>query len=248
MKRFNLTEGGNLLRFHQTLKKPYFESPKGEFIREVSCDEFDYLCQNGILCESWDERLEIEPEFLPTWHFLKSVNVLDDFSDYQSETSCNGGNYSFIHFHDWFVAKYPDGKWKFAFIERYSTSSEFSYDELAGKFQSDLGEIYLSNVEGDFTYQTQIGRVWDEKNECFYSSIPEVVEKIGTISDFHYLWTEFYHYLPSEFNEDDVEKHYPALSLTDKKEIVSKLMEFGCDLREGMKRIPRRGFVKNNRR
>lgn len=66
MKQFILTENGNLLRFHGTLKRPYFESPTGEFLRECSWEEFNHLSSHGILCESWDERLELEPEFLPT--------------------------------------------------------------------------------------------------------------------------------------------------------------------------------------
>lgn len=243
-----LTEGGNLLRFHETLKKPYFQSPRGEFLRECSNDEFDWLCREGVLVETWDARFEDEPKEFPAWHFLKSVRVMDDFTDYQAGTSSNVGNYSFNHFHDWYVAKYPDGKWKFSFVENYSTSAEFNFDELAGKFQSDLGEIYLSNCRSQDSYRTQIGRIWDEESECWTYSVPEVVEKIGTISDFNHLWNEFYHYLPSKIGMHEEEKHYPALSLTDRKEIVSILKELGCDLRQEFKQILNRSWVKNNRR
>lgn len=227
MKRMILTENGNLLRFHGTLKKGYFQSPRGEFLRECSNDEFDWLCKEGIDIEVNDSRFDDEPSEFPVWHFLKSVTICDDFYNFRSETSSNGGNYSFTTIHDWFVAKYPDGKWKFAFVERYSTSADFSYDELAGKFQSDLGEIYLSNVEGNFRYQTQIGRVWDEDNQCWFSSIPEEVEKIGAISDFETLWSETYQYIPSKFEDDEYEVEFPALSLTDKKEIILKMRSLG---------------------
>lgn len=227
MKQFILTEGGNLLRFHEVLNKPYFETPSGEFIRECSNNEFDHLCKLGILCESNDQRLEIEPKFFPLWHFIRSELVVADYSNYRPETSSNGGNYSFHVYHDWFCAKFPNGQWKFCFIERQSTSAEFSFDELSGAFQSDLGEIYLSNVEDNISYRTQIGRVWDDENECWYSSIPEVVEKIGTMAKFEQLWNEMYHYIPLSWDENDSEMLFPALKLKDKKEIISKLRQLG---------------------
>lgn len=230
MKSFILTEGGNLLRFHETLKKPYFESPSGEFLRECSNDEFEHLCKLGIRCESCDERLEIEPKFLPTWHFIRSELVVADYSGYRPETSNNGGNYSFYIYHDWFAAKFPNEIWNFCYVERHSTSAEFEFDELTGKFQSDLGAIYLSNVQDNISYRTQIGRYWDEENECWYSSIPEVIEKFAIQATFKELWNETYHYIPLSWDENDSEMlfpAFPALKLKDKKEIISRLREIG---------------------
>lgn len=225
MEKCFLTNGGNLLRFHSS-NKFYFQKPNGEFVREVSNSEVEFLCQN---CLEVDVHFPNEhPEFLPTWHFIKSVCVVDDYSNFRAETSCNGGNYSFYTYHDWFVAKYPDGSWKFAFVERHSTSADFSYDELAGSFQNDLGYLYLSNVaDNKGQYQSQAGIEWVD-GEKFYTSL-EVLEKIATMSIFGHMWNEVYEYIPSRWGEEDEGYTSSALSFSDKKEIISHLKELGVE-------------------
>lgn len=223
MEKAFLTNGGNLLRFHPT-QKFYFQKPNGEFIREVSNSEAEFLCQN---CLEVDVHFPNEhPEFLPTWHFIKSVQVVEDNSNYRWDTCNNGGNYSFQTYHDWFVAKYPDGEWKFAFVENHYTSAEFSYDELVGSFQSDIGNLYLSNVaDNKGQYQSQAGIEWVNEEKFYTSS--EVLEKIGTIAYFSDLWNEVYEYIPSCWDEDDESYTSSVLSFTNKKEIISFLKEMG---------------------
>lgn len=222
MEKMFLTNGGNLLRFHPTFDKAYFQKPSGEFIREVYDSEAEYLRQNCLEIECSVEH----PKFLPTWHFIKSVLVVQDNSNYRWETCCNGGNYSFQTYHDWYVAKYPDGSWKFAFVERYSTSAEFEYDELAGNFQSDLGTLYLKNAcEPCPSYSSQRGIEWRDEQE-FYSS-EEVVEKIGQVASFFDLWNEQYEYIPSRWDDEDEAEIVIGLSFSLKKEIITRLKELG---------------------
>lgn len=225
MEKMFLTNGGNLLRFHPT-NKFYFQKPNGEFIREVSNSEAEFLCQN---CLEVDVHFPHEhPEFLPTWHFVRSILLIDDYSNYRAGTSCNGGDYAFHTHHDWYVSKYPDGSWKFAFVECFSTSAEFSYDELAGSFQSDLGYLCLSNGVDCPSYSSQAGidRIDGEK----VYGVEEVLEKIGTMSCFEDMWNEVYEYIPSRWEDEDEDySTKPSLSFQGKKEIITCLKELGIE-------------------
>lgn len=233
MEKAFLTNGGNLLRHFETsligtngvgAKRFYFQKPNGEFIREVSDSEAEYLCQN---CLEVQVTLPPEiPEFLPTWYFVKSIQVIQDDSNWKPETCRNGGNYSSHTYHDWYVAQYPDGKWKFAFVERHTTSADFAYDEIKGEFQQDLGTLYLSNTENQNFYQSQAGIEWKD-GEKFYTS-SEVLEKIANMSSFSDLWNEMFEYIPSKWDEDE-EFVKKALSFSDKKRIITLLKELGVE-------------------
>lgn len=242
MEKCFLTNGGNLLRFHPT-QKFYFQKPNGEFIREVSDSEAEFLSQN---CLEVDIHHPNEhPEFLPTWHFIKSVLVVEDDSNYRWETSSNGGDYSFQTYHDWYVAKYPNGEWKFAFVERHSTSAEFSYDELTGNFQSCLGCLNISNIMGEpVSYQCQQAKWWDREEVRYYNE--EVLEKIASMSSFEHLWNEMFEYIPSRWDEnEDKTQSEKALSFSEKKEILIFLKGLGVTKN---KKTSRRTQRKNVRR
>lgn len=230
MEKCFLTNGGNFLRSFETAligtngvgaKRFYFQKPNGEFIREVSDSEAEYLLEN---CLEVDVRFPpAQPNFLPSWHFIKSVQVIQDNSNYRWETCRNGGDYSFQTYHDWYVAKYPRGIWKFCFVERYSTSAEFEFDELDGSFQQGLGCLTLSNVErGELYYQSLLGIEWKNEEKHYTSS--EVLEKIANMSSFSDLWNEMFKYIPSRWDEEEgfVKK---ALSFSDKKEILARMKE-----------------------
>lgn len=211
MEKMFLTNGGNLLRFHSD--KYYFQKPNGEFIREVSNSEAEYLIE---VCHNISLQQELpHPEFLPTWDFLKSIRVMDDYSNYRAETSCNGGDYSFHTYHDWYAAKYPDGSWKYAFVKRHTTSAEFSYTELGGYFESHPGYCYITNVKDNVKYTMG----------C--ASHDDVLERIATMSSFEDMWDEQYEFIPSRWDEEDEGYEEKALSFTDKKEIITRLKELG---------------------
>lgn len=226
MEKAFLTNGGNLLRFDPTGRR-YFQKPNGEFIREVSDSEGDFLSQHCLeISISFPPE---HPDFLPTWHFIKSILVVEDNSNYKWETSRNGGNYSFQTYHDWYVAKYPNGEWKFAYVESNYTSAEISYDELTGSFQSDLGYLYLSNAaDNKNQYQSQAGIEWINGEKIY--GVDEVLEKIATMSCFEDMWNEVYFHIPCKWDEEeytDPANQCSALSFTDKKEIFLLLKGLG---------------------
>lgn len=200
-----------MLCHHPTFDKAYFKKPSGEFIREVSDSEAEFLCQNCLEIECSVEH----PKFLPTWYFIKSVRVLDDYFSWKPGTSDNGGDYSFHTFRDWYVAKYPNGEWKFAYVERHSSSAEFSFDELAGRFQPNLETLTLLNTEEQSFYWAQSPSV-----------IEEILEKIAFFASFSDLWNEEYEYIPPYWEkEEGFVKN--ALSFSDKKEVITRLKEVG---------------------
>lgn len=247
-----LTKSGNIL-VACTNGKYCFLNPSLEFIREVSQSEGEYLSD---MCLEIEFNVQIHSQVtkyllgleFPTWHFIKSILVVEDYSNYKWETCNNGGNYSFQTYHDWYVAKYPDGKWKFAFVERHTTSAEFSYDELAGSFQNDLGCLNISNIMGEpMSYQCQQAKWWDGEEVHYYSE--EVLEKIAIVSSFEGMWNEMYYYIPSKWDEEeytDPANQCSALSFTNKKEIISRLKKLGVTRQD--KKPSVRGGRKGGRR
>lgn len=242
-----LTNGGNLLRFHPEFNKWYFQKPNGEFIREVSGREGEFLSQQCLKVEIKGDL--VHPEFLPIWIFIKSIQVTQDNSNYRWETCNNGGNYYFQVYHDWYVAQYPDGTWKFCYVETHYTSAEFSYDELQGRFQQDMGNLFLSNVQDGRCYYSQAGIEWVEGEKEYSSN--ETLEKVGEMSTFEQMWKEQFCYYPSKFEDDNYEsepEYSPALTISDKKEIVRMLKNLDVDLRQGYRRHKKIGLRKSNRR
>lgn len=211
-----------------------FYTNTGEFLRQCSNDEFNHLINEVGL-----PRINFEPtggsqsfqifnqaseelamklgDNMPVWTFLTSILVKDDMSNYKSETCNNGGNYSFHTYHDWYVAQYPDGKWRFMVVTLHSTSAEFSYDELNGSFQTGLNELVAINCIDSQSWTTQTGG----KDQY------EVLEKIGEFAGFSDMWDEMYHYIPSKYDMYEIEKRQPALSISNKKKILTKLFELG---------------------
>lgn len=236
MKYF-LTENGNIL---VVADRPFFINPKQEFLREVSLSECEFL--QTVCMEIEPKGITINlPEFYPQWLPLKSIKMVDDYSRYKPETSCNGGDYSFHEYFDWYVAQFPNGEWKFGFVHRHVTSSEFSYDELTGTFQNDLGYINLTNTNTGESYRTQTFE-WDDEGNRLYSQ-DEVFEKIGNVSDFSHLWQ-------SEYGCDDgiSEISEPALTISEKKEIIITLKNLGMTIPPRKFKTPRRSRGGGNRR
>ena len=242
MEKMILTDGGNLLR-HCDLGW-YFQKPNGEFLREVSNDEAKFLSEVGHEID-FHSPVEHPAEF-PVWKFITSVRMCNDYSNYKAETSCNGGNYSFVRFEDWYVGK-VSGKTVFRYVSRHTTSAEFSYDELDGRFQQDLGAIHVINADIPERYITQC-QYWDQELQENVYDVYEVLEKISEIGTFEQLWNSTCVDIPSKYEPEEDEQEYPALSLTDKKRIVHKLNDFGMNIREGYYRSknPHKGWIKSS--
>lgn len=127
-----LTSNGNLLTKHG--KTISFHKPNGDFLRLVTEDEFEYLSEECTQIELLTTLFEWETPML--WKYLWSSKI-NDYSRWKAETSNNGGDYSF-HTEVKFYARKTRNGWQFVAVSLYSTSAEFSYDELAGRFESDV--------------------------------------------------------------------------------------------------------------
>lgn len=228
-----LTKNGNIL-LSEGRRHAFFTS-SGEFIREVSENEAKYLstmCPTVVVHWGYQPQW---PEEFPVWHFIKRIQVLEDESSFKPGTCNNGGDYSFQTYHDWFVVKYPDGEWKFAFVESFETSADFQYDQLTNSFQQNLGSVWIANGTGECPkYRSQDGISY-EKGNTIYDKY-EMLEKVGEISTFEHLWNEIYEYIPPR-DEGGKAKLDLALSLSDKKKIISRLKELGVTRTQN----PRRG-------
>lgn len=232
MEEAYLTNNGNLMRFHPMLEKFYFQKPDGTFLREIHFNEEKYL---KSVCLKIQGNFQKHPEFFPQWEFLKSVLVVTDDSEYRDGLSNNGGCYSFSTYEDWFVAKMPDGEWKFAYVTRFTTSADFGYDELCRRFHQGLNFISVSNVAGGMTYYTQV----DE--DVVLESLIQSFGKYSTIED---LFLKRRVYYPPNWDDEINDTISEALAFSDKKEILKKLQNLGWS----RERRPRRPNRKNIRR
>lgn len=245
--QFFLTKSGILATSES---KSAFFTNTGDFVRECSHDESNYLINEVCLREiefkdllNFSElgRWIVNPE-MPQWHFLKTIETCQDDSRYRSGTSCNGGDYSFTKYSDFFAMKTLSGEWKFAIIEYGGTSAEFHYDELSMSFQTDLGSVTVENCKDDVSYRTQTYREgWG------MADTHEVLEKLGFVIPFEEMWNAEFEYIAQSDADDDESYNCPALLLSDKKEILFKLKEIGWEKPKNEKR-KRKSWRRTERR
>jgi len=237
-----LTAGGNLLR--KCHLGWYFSKTNGEFLRQCSENEAEFLSSNALTIEL--PKSPDHPTEFPIWNFLAKVIAVDDNSNYRPETSCNGGDYAYWENRHWFCAT-VNGLTVFRYITEFGTTAEFSYDELDGRFQSDLGIVSFLNISGSTFYiRTQAGKLWNEEEYRWEYDIIDTFEKYSEIGSFDQLWKSTYKIIPSRYEDDSEPITAAALTFTDKREILSKLKSFGVDLRKG--RRTKRKLIKSNRR
>lgn len=248
--QFFLTKSGILATSEN---KSAFFTNTGDFIRGCSYDESNYLIKEvclreiefkGLLNFSELGKWIVNPE-IPKWHFLKTIETCQDDSSYRSGTSCNGGDYSYTQYADFFAMKTLSGDWKFAKVEHGGTSAEFSYDELAMSFQTDLGSITVENCEGKIRYRTQTYR-----EEWGMADTSEVLEKLGSVIPFEEMWNAEFEYIDQSDVEPEEDRSYTsnALSFSDKKQILSKLKELGWEKPKNEKRKRNAGRRTGRRR
>lgn len=238
---FFLTRNGILCQLENN--KSAFFTNSFSFVRECPNDEATYLINEIGLAKIEIEYFSIgmsndfavwrdkEGNF-PKWHLLKTVEICQDNRSYRSGTSCDGGDYSYTTFADFFAMKTLSGEWKFARIEHGGTSAEFSYDELAMSFQNDLGSVTIENCEDNVSYRTQT-----PDGEDTY----DLLEKLGSVISFEEMWNTGFEYMGQDNLEEDEDPSYigSALSFSDKKEILSKLKEHGWERLYRVKRSRR---------
>ena len=195
MEKVLITQNGNFLRHNTETDRFYFQTPSGTLLREVTHCEAEELGPKLLYAEVPDLNPHLE---LPVWEFLFSTQVCDDFSNYQANTSRNGGNYSF-HEHAAIFTANVNSIRKFRVLFYYSTSAEFEYDELNGEFQTGLAVRFVLNSNNQFRLETK-------------SDSDFMLEQISQEMSVEDILKLECHYIPSWLDEDDTERTVPALS------------------------------------
>lgn len=210
--QFFLTRSGILAANKESI---VFLTNSGEFVRSCSVDEFDHLTKEVGLVEITRASGSSFPLFeIPKpikWHFLATIEVVCDESNFRAETSCYGGDYRYTTYHDWFCRN-RNGKWEFAYIQWGDTSAEFSYDNISQQFQNDLVSLILEDVEVEAPYY----RVWGRGDDQY-----QVVEKLATMASFEAMMEEKFEYIPRDG------KAYTQSALTEERalEILGRLVD-----------------------
>ena len=162
----------------------FFTSNNGEFRRLATDDEVDYLTKEVAIPEiGWKDRTiqaaREGAEFfgttldamlvsmeIPLWYYLWSVSI-DDYSTYKPGSCNNGGDYSFHEKHHFF-ARSIECKWEIKALKTYSTSAEFSYDELTGDFQQNLNTLTAIGI-APYELEDEHGE-YLQKNEFYFET------------------------------------------------------------------------------
>lgn len=221
MTRIYLTRTGLLATNHKADNSfigAAFFTNEGRFVRQCSISEAIYLV----------EEIELQPIKLillplPKWEHVISVRVTDDCSSFKSATCNNGGDYSFSETLHWFVCTMPNGKPEFRVVTTYSTSAEFEFDQLSGNFEQGLGKLIVENAPAEFTTLTS------RNDDGYIEDHYVLLEKISEPCTFADIWNQQYLYIPSKEDVDNGRDEYTcdALTITRRKEIVSKLRGLG---------------------
>lgn len=210
-----LTKNGNILKVDSN--SGYFYNGEGNFLRHCTSEEVQYFMD--ILPQiKFISQLDWETPM--NWEFLWSVKH-SNFSSYKAETCRNGGDYAFYTEQRYYARKTRKG-WQFKFVEVYSTSAEFDFDEIKGQFQS-TSPTWA--IDGNLCLQTQVG------GEFTISSIGHDCELNDALK------------APNTWN-DPAEGWNCApvvLSYSDLKSRIEKLREMGISRKKDTKR-------KNHRR
>jgi hypothetical protein len=151
-----LTKTGLAVKPHDDADAPFYCSNDSEFRRYMSEEEWDYVKTNCAYSIEFKNPLK---HFIVAekWQFLWSWKI-SDFTSYKEGTSCNGGDYAFYERHNIF-GRVSAGKLELIDVIRYTTSSEFDYDEVHGAFQNGLGKVtFLDCEDTDFCLYTQTNR------------------------------------------------------------------------------------------
>jgi hypothetical protein len=228
-----LTSNGLLVALPKN--KWAFFSNAGEFRREATQQEVTHLQSILPVCilpaEDWNAEL-------PTWNFITSVQTSADYSLFKAETSSNGGDYSFFTYEDWFLGK-VNGEWVLRSITRHSTSAEFDYDELSGTFQICNGKTDVVN--------------WDDRLSGYFTQNQDFValEQISQIRQFSDLLTSKNEVIPEnsvKYTASRIEMLCQPISLTKKREIVSRILEItGSTSVKQLRRKPRTRKIASRR-
>lgn len=202
-----LTNGGNILLKNKK-NQFYFRTVDGEFIRQVTNAEADYLKE---VCLEANIKGLTTVEDLPEWVLLTTVNTCDDWSNFDPRMCNNGGAYS-NHINTQFWGAIIKANLKIRCVDFCYSSSDFHMTS-DGRYQSQNDCITLKAINAPgFEYVVQGS---GDDNEC-------VLEQFSDEIEFHVMWNMKHEEIP-ERDLDEEKKLTPALSFTNKKEILTVL-------------------------
>jgi hypothetical protein len=224
-----LTNGGNILV--KGLENWMFFKPDLSFIRQVTEAEGEYLSsvclliEFNIMAHSQFVEYVVGVEPLPVWHYLISVQTIQDNTNYRYETSNNGGDYSFSTYREYFCCQI-NGQWKFAYMEVHKTSAEFSYDKINKQFQSNLAGVHCINAmngEQPIQYSTQTRS--GEWEDC-------VLEEISsfTLCTYEDILKTPYTYFSSRYDEGEKKCTLEGLSEKELDMFYYQLKQLGWNI------------------
>lgn len=172
-----------------------FISPKGEWLREATGNEVANVAYGNrlpladlqMVREFFDEVL---PQHAPTWEFMGSIRIEEDYSSYKPETSCNGGDYAFYTSLDIYHATI-NGKAVIRGVTRYSTSAEFSYDELNGSFQTNLTNCEVLNTNYQYIIGSEVfSKTASYDSQGYDTCFLEQISQVYKLEDIYNLTCE----------------------------------------------------------
>lgn len=213
-----LTNNGNIavvVREEDKVQYCAFISPKGEWMREATYSEvsaiaFNYALQLAV-CSINDEFFgEKLPQQAPTWEFMGSIRIEEDYSSYKPDTCNNGGDYAFYTSLDMYHTMI-NGKSVIRGVTRYSTSAEFEYDELNGGFQSRCSSYQLLNAEGKYYY-----------TQGYEAGFLEQISQVYKLEDIYNLTSKI---IEKDEVDNIIEGEYDS---PDKDDIIAKLITVGA--------------------
>lgn len=220
MRQFEafLTNNGNIavvVKEENKIVYCAFITPKGEWLRECTAQEFENIAKNAMfriedtfmLQESFDKVL---PENAPVWEFMGSIRVEEDYSSFKPETCNNGGDYAFYTNLDVYHSMI-NGKSVIRGVTRYSTSAEFEYDELNGGFQTQCSSYQLLNADGRYYYT--------QGYECGFV---EQISQVYKLEDIYDLTSKV---IEKDEKDDIIEGEYDS---PDKDNVIAKLIMAGA--------------------
>lgn len=186
-----LTNNGNIavvVREEDNILYCAFITPKGEWLREATYQEFENIAQNAMFLVKdaylMEETFETYlPEHAPIWEFVGSIRVEEDYSSYKPETGCNGGDYAFYTSLDVYHSMI-NGKSIIRGVTRYSTSAEFEYDELSASFQINLTCCEVLNTNYQYIIGNEIfNKTATYSTQGYETAYLEQISKVYKLED-----------------------------------------------------------------
>lgn len=135
---------------------------------------------------------------------IASIPVNVDISNWEAGLATNGGKYSFTEYLDVFMT-IVDGTGYLRTLSRFSTSAEFSYDELLGGFESNLERVPF--IDSDEVYMSRY-------------SAPLSIEEMST----PILFTDLLKLQKKVITESEEVEMWPGVSAQKEQEIVEKVL------------------------